>query len=199
MQKRLLEHVLRDFRRNGLDLDATGQARLRAINEELTQLGQDFDPIDQSRTGPAEAAVGVDGMDAAVAHGAQALPFGTIREERHLRRGTGVALGYPIYVVDIDPASNRVTVGDKSALAKEGLVARQVNFLSSRPRQAGIMKCFAKIRYNHFPVPATLKITGEDEFELRFDEPQHAVTPGQAAVLYDGDIVLGGGWIERAL
>jgi tRNA-specific 2-thiouridylase len=115
------------------------------------------------------------------------------------RRGTGVALGYPIYVVDIDPTSNRVTVGDKTALAREGLMATQTNFLSSRPRQAGTMKCLARIRYNHAPVPATLKITGEDEFELRFDEPQHAVTPGQAAVLYDGDIVLGGGWIDRAM
>jgi tRNA-specific 2-thiouridylase len=115
------------------------------------------------------------------------------------RRGTGVALGYPIYVVDIDPQSNRVTVGDKSALARDGLVARQINLLSSRPRQAGTMKCLAKIRYNHSPQPATLKMAHEDEFELRFDEPQTAVTPGQAAVLYDGDIVLGGGWIERAI
>jgi tRNA-specific 2-thiouridylase len=115
------------------------------------------------------------------------------------RKGVGVAFGYPIYVVDIDPDSNRVTLGDKSMLTRDGLVARQVNFLSSRPRQAGSMKCLAKIRYNHTPQPATLKITGDDEFELRFDEPQTAVTPGQAAVLYDGDIVLGGGWIDRAL
>ena len=61
------------------------------------------------------------------------------------------------------------------------------------------MKCLAKIRYNHTPQPATLTVTGEDEFELRFDEPQTAITPGQAVVLYDGDVVLGGGWIERAI
>ena len=115
------------------------------------------------------------------------------------RKGLGVAIGYPIYVVDIDAESNRVTIGDKSMLARDGLVARQVNFLSRRPREAGKMKCLAKIRYNHTPVPATLRVTGEDEFELRFDEPQTAVTPGQAAVLYDGDVVLGGGWIERAI
>ena len=114
------------------------------------------------------------------------------------RKGVGVAFGYPIYVVDIDAESNRVTVGDKSQLERDGLVARQVNFLSSRPRQAGTMKCLAKIRYNHTPQPATVKITGDDEFEVRFEQPQTAVTPGQAAVLYDGDIVLGGGWIERA-
>ncbi|MEO6436455.1 MAG: aminomethyltransferase beta-barrel domain-containing protein, partial [Tepidisphaeraceae bacterium] len=116
------------------------------------------------------------------------------------RKGVGVALGYPIYVVDIDAESNRVTVGDMSLLERDGLIARQVNFLSTRPREAGgTMKCLAKIRYNHLPQPATLKITGDDEFELRFDQPQSAVTPGQAAVLYDGDVVLGGGWIERAL
>jgi tRNA-specific 2-thiouridylase len=115
------------------------------------------------------------------------------------RKGVGVALGYPIYVVDIDPQSNRVTLGEKSQLAREGLIARQANFLSSRPRDAGSMKCLAKIRYNHVPQPATLKLTGDDEFELRFEQPQTAITPGQAAVLYDGDIVLGGGWIERAI
>jgi tRNA-specific 2-thiouridylase len=115
------------------------------------------------------------------------------------RKGVGVAFGYPIYVVDIDAESNRVMVGEKSQLEREGLVARQLNFLSSRPREAGSMKCLAKIRYNHSPVPAMLRVTGQDEFELRFDEPQTAVTPGQAAVLYDGDVVLGGGWIERAI
>jgi tRNA-specific 2-thiouridylase len=116
------------------------------------------------------------------------------------RKGVGVALGYPIYVVDIDAETNRVTIGDKELLARDGLVARQTNFLSRRPHEAGgAIKCLAKIRYNHTPVPATLRITGDDEFELRFDEPQTAVTPGQAAVLYDNDIVLGGGWIERAI
>ena len=90
-------------------------------------------------------------------------------------------------------------VGEKAQLERQGLVARQLNFLSSRPREAGSMKCLAKIRYNHSPVPATLRVTDTDEFELRFDEPQTAVTPGQAAVLYDGDVVLGGGWIERAI
>jgi tRNA-specific 2-thiouridylase len=71
------------------------------------------------------------------------------------RKGVGVALGYPIYVVDIDAESNRVTIGDKEMLRADGLVARQVNFLSRRPREAGSMKCLAKIRYNHTPVPAT--------------------------------------------
>src|SRR2546423_3543316 len=96
------------------------------------------------------------------------------------RRGTGIALGYPIYVVDIDAAENRVVVGEREELERCGLIARQINFISSRPRAAGSMKCLAKIRYNHQPVGAMLRIVGDDEFELRFDQPQTAVTPGQA-------------------
>jgi tRNA-uridine 2-sulfurtransferase len=115
------------------------------------------------------------------------------------RKGLGVAFGYPIYVIDIEPEANRVHVGERSLLQREGLVAREVNFLSSRPRQAGTMSCQAKIRYNHQPEPAILKVVSDDEFEVRFTAPQSAITPGQAVVLYDGDIVLGGGWIERAM
>ena len=59
--------------------------------------------------------------------------------------------------------------------------------------------CSAKIRYNHTPQPARATLSGDDEFRVDFDHPQSAITPGQAVVLYDGDIVLGGGWIESAL
>src|SRR2546423_3009773 len=114
------------------------------------------------------------------------------------RRGTGIALGYPIYVVDIDAAENRVVVGEREELERCGLIARQINFISSRPRAAGSMKCLAKIRYNHQPVGAMLRIVGDDEFELRFDQPQTAVTPGQAVGCYDGDVVFGGWWGRKA-
>jgi tRNA-specific 2-thiouridylase len=114
------------------------------------------------------------------------------------RKGLGMAFGYPIYVVDIDADSNRVTLAGKEHLKRDGLIARQINILSSRLRDAGEMNCQAKIRYNHQPVDATAKIIGEDELEVRFASPQYAVTPGQAVVLYDGDVVLGGGWIEGA-
>jgi tRNA-uridine 2-sulfurtransferase len=114
------------------------------------------------------------------------------------RKGVGVALGYPIYVVDIDSQTNTVTLGDKEALLKQSLVATQINVLSSRLQESGDMTCTAKIRYNHAPQPARVKITGADEMVVEFDEPQSAITPGQAVVVYDGDIVLGGGWIERA-
>lgn len=115
------------------------------------------------------------------------------------RKGLGVAVGYPIYVVDIDADKNQVVVGDKDDLLRGGLVANQLNLISSRLRPgSGEIQCTAKIRYNHQPVPAVAEVTGSDELRVRFDEPQSAVTPGQAVVLYDGDIVLGGGWIDRA-
>jgi tRNA-specific 2-thiouridylase len=115
------------------------------------------------------------------------------------RKGLGVAKGYPLYVLDIDPAANRVVLGDRAALEKRSLVAHQVNVLAPALRDArGPVRCTAKIRYNHDPQPATAERTGDDELAVRFDDPQSAVTPGQAVVLYDGDVVLGGGWIDSA-
>ncbi|HWP39839.1 MAG TPA: tRNA 2-thiouridine(34) synthase MnmA [Tepidisphaeraceae bacterium] len=125
------------------------------------------------------------------------------------RRGVGVALGYPLYVVDIDPNENRVIVGGRQDLLRSTLVARQVNILSSRLRDSagcsGLsaatrspIRCQAKIRYNHAPQPATAMLSSDDELTVHFDQPQSAITPGQAVVLYDGDVVLGGGWIERS-
>jgi tRNA-uridine 2-sulfurtransferase len=111
------------------------------------------------------------------------------------RRGTGVALGYPIYVVDIDSEQNRVTVGDREATLRASLIANQINLLSSRLRDGVEIRCTAKIRYNHSPQPAVARVDG-DVLHVRFPEPQHAITPGQAIVLYDGDVVLGGGWID---
>jgi tRNA-specific 2-thiouridylase len=114
------------------------------------------------------------------------------------RRGVRLALGRAVYVTDIDASSNRVTVGEREDLLKSTLVARQINVLSARLRAATALPCHAKIRYNHQPQPATVGLTGDDELSVHFDEPQSAITPGQAVVLYDGDVVLGGGWIESA-
>lgn len=116
------------------------------------------------------------------------------------RKGVGVAFGYPIYVVDIDPSSNRVTVGDKEQLLRSGLRASQINAMSPRLSSLGAeLPCQAKIRYNHSPQPAIARRSGEDEITLHFEQPQPAITPGQAVVLYDGEVVLGGGWIDCAI
>ncbi len=116
------------------------------------------------------------------------------------RKGLGVALGYPVYVTAIDPASNRVTLGDKESLLAGGLLARQLNLHGDELAPgAAPMRCLAKIRYNHEPVSATASRIAEDELRVVFDEPQSAVTPGQAVVLYDNDMVIGGGWIDRSV
>jgi tRNA-specific 2-thiouridylase len=115
------------------------------------------------------------------------------------RKGVRLALGHPVYVVDIDPMKNRVTVGEKESLMKLSLVAHQINILSARLPAADSLPCLAKIRYNHPPQPARATRKGEDEIEVTFDQPQSAITPGQAVVIYDGDVVLGGGWIDQAI
>jgi tRNA-specific 2-thiouridylase len=115
------------------------------------------------------------------------------------RKGLRIAAAHPLYVIDIDAHANRVVVGEQSELAKRWLIAHQINLLDDRLRSTtGTIPCQAKIRYNHSPQPATARLTDEDELTVEFDEPQSAITPGQAVVLYDGDIVLGGGWIDRA-
>jgi tRNA-specific 2-thiouridylase len=110
------------------------------------------------------------------------------------RKGLGVSSAAPLYVLNIDPASHRVTVGADAELATHTLRARQLNWVSiaelTRP-----MRVKAKIRHRHEPAWATLEPAGADEVLATFDEPQRAVTPGQAAVFYDGDEVVGGGWI----
>jgi tRNA-specific 2-thiouridylase len=116
------------------------------------------------------------------------------------RRGLNLAMGKPVYVTNVDPATNRVTVGERGELLRVGLVADQINLLASRAAEAWDgLRCQAQIRYNGRPVPATLRRTGDDAFVVMFDEPQAAVAPGQACVLYDGNVLLGGGWIRRSL
>ncbi|MEE8170057.1 MAG: aminomethyltransferase beta-barrel domain-containing protein, partial [Phycisphaerae bacterium] len=114
------------------------------------------------------------------------------------RRGVRVALGEPIYVTDLDPNANVVTVGPRAALRAHGLVAREVNWLRPTP-SGGAFDADVQIRYHHQAAPARIERCGEDGARVAFNEPVEAVTPGQAAVFYDGDVVIGGGWIDRAL
>ncbi|HSW44241.1 MAG TPA: tRNA 2-thiouridine(34) synthase MnmA [Phycisphaerae bacterium] len=110
------------------------------------------------------------------------------------RRGTGVAAGSPVYVVRIDAAANTVVVGPKQDLARDRLDASRVQWLIETP--PGPIRATVKIRYAHAGAPATVKPMASDRVCVRFDEPQTAITPGQAAVFYDDDVVLGGGWID---
>lgn len=109
------------------------------------------------------------------------------------RKGLGVAFGEPMYVVRIDPETREVFVGPRSALDRGGLIAERTRWLVD-PGQSEF-PCQAMIRYNSRPVRAWAQALPDDRLRVRFDVPCAAVAPGQAVVLYDGDRVLGGGWI----
>ncbi|MGA2267583.1 MAG: tRNA 2-thiouridine(34) synthase MnmA [Bryobacteraceae bacterium] len=112
------------------------------------------------------------------------------------RRGLGVATGEPLYVIATDSERQRVIVGGHDELLRARFRAGGVNWISIADLAAP-MRAQVKIRNKHVAAPATLHATGDPtRVEVVFDEPQRAVTPGQAAVFYDGELVLGGGWIE---
>jgi tRNA-uridine 2-sulfurtransferase len=114
------------------------------------------------------------------------------------RRGLGVALGYPLYVVNKDAAANTITVGVKGDLRASACTASEANWLVDPPLDGEWIACTAKIRYNAEPICASVRRAGDDEIEVRFAQPQHAIAPGQAVVCYEGEAVICGGWIARA-
>jgi tRNA-specific 2-thiouridylase len=111
------------------------------------------------------------------------------------RKGLGIAAPEPLYVISTDPKSQTVTVGSGDSLLRSAFIARDINWISI-PGIAAPTRANARIRNRHLPAPATLTPLDASRVEVRFDEPQRAVTPGQGAVFYSGDLVLGGGWIE---
>lgn len=124
----------------------------------------------------------------------EGIPFYTVGQ----RRGLGVARGEPLYVVEIDAANNNVILGPREAVLSDGLHAEDINWMLL-PRIDNPVRAFVRIRHRHRAAAATLH-PGSDDTRVRveFDEPQQAVSPGQAAVFYDEhDRVLGGGWIVR--
>jgi tRNA-specific 2-thiouridylase len=112
------------------------------------------------------------------------------------RRGTRVAAGAPVYVTDINPQTAQVTIGSKKDLLAEGLKADCANWQADVPVT---FDATVKIRYNHRGAAAKVIITGDDNFEVRFNKPIEAVTPGQAAAVYSGEYLLGGGLIKEKL
>jgi tRNA-uridine 2-sulfurtransferase len=110
------------------------------------------------------------------------------------RKGLKISSPTPFYVLNIDPTSHRVTVGGDADLATRELRASKVNWISI-PELISPMRVQIKIRHRHEPAWATLSPAANGEVRAEFDEPQRAVTPGQSAVFYDGDEVVGGGWI----
>ncbi len=112
------------------------------------------------------------------------------------RRGLGLARPEPVYVLKIDPDNNTITVGEKHHAMNRKILVAGINWLTleklDRPREFA-----TRIRYNGKKAPARVTPRGDEEAVVEFKEPQFAPTPGQAAVFYDGEIVVGGGWIEE--
>jgi len=127
------------------------------------------------------------------------------------RKGLGVATGSPLYVININGAEGKVTVGGNDDLLSRTLIARDLNWIAidglhdsgpdpnapMRVQANAPMRVQAKIRHRHEPAPAVLENASNGEVRVTFDEPQRAITPGQAVVFYQDDLVVGGGWIAE--
>ncbi|MBI3996167.1 MAG: tRNA 2-thiouridine(34) synthase MnmA [Candidatus Omnitrophica bacterium] len=112
------------------------------------------------------------------------------------REGLGLAVGTPLYVIRLDQPNNRLIVGSNTELLRDTLVAERVNWVSIAPPQTPI-RAWAKIRSRHEPAAAEIHPLHDGGARVAFDEPQSAITPGQAVVFYEGDLLLGGGWIAK--
>ncbi len=110
------------------------------------------------------------------------------------RRGMGIAWSEPLYVLQIDAGANRIVVGTEAELYRERFTLSDCNWIV--PPGEGPFESHCRIRYRHRPVPCTVAVLPEGRAEIRFAKPEKGVTPGQVAVFYRGEEVLGGGWIE---
>jgi tRNA-specific 2-thiouridylase len=112
------------------------------------------------------------------------------------RRGIGIAQPRPLYVLAIDSKKNEVVVGNDDELLRSEFTAGGVNWIASEPPSDAV-RAEVRVRYRHTAEPATILPLSENRVRVKFDEPQRAITPGQATVFYRGDEVVGGGWIVK--
>jgi tRNA-specific 2-thiouridylase len=139
-----------------------------------------------------------------IAHGAIEDPSGQVlgrHEGVHRytvgqRRGLGISASEPLYVIQLEPENQRVVVGPRAALDRASFIVSGLNWISITS-PTGRIRCRVKIRSRHREADAWVEPQDEGRVRIDFDLPQSAITPGQAAVFYDGDVVLGGGWITR--
>ncbi len=114
------------------------------------------------------------------------------------RKGLGLALGYPVFVAGINPVDNTVVVGREEEVFQQELLAKDNNFIAI-PKLEDELRVQAKIRYGAEPAEAVLMPESEDTVRVIFEKPQRAITPGQAVVYYQGDLVVGGGTIDEVI
>ncbi len=131
--------------------------------------------------------------DGAVVGKHEGYPFYTVGQ----RKGLGIALGYPVYVIDIQKDTNRVVLGTFDELARDGMYVSQLNMGKYADLNGLRMDTITKVRYNDSGSPAVIEQVG-DTVKVFFGKGVHAVAPGQAAVFYEGDDVIGGGWINAS-
>lgn len=112
------------------------------------------------------------------------------------RKGLGLSMGRPVFVVEIRPETNEVVIGGGNDVFSDRLICSNLNWMAVDGLHGGSMEVMAKIRYSHKGSACQIREIGNDMVECRFEEPQRAITPGQAAVFYDGDYIVGGGVIQ---
>lgn len=122
------------------------------------------------------------------------LPFYTIGQ----RKGLRISSPHPLYVVEIDPKQNALIVGEKDKVFARGLIGEEANWVSIEP-PAGEIEAEVQIRFRHSPAPACLRPIDNNLVEVNFSQPQPAVTPGQLAVFYQGDILLSSAFINKVI
>jgi len=123
----------------------------------------------------------------------EGYPFYTIGQ----RKGLGIALGYPVFVTEIRKDTNEVILGRDRDLERDGMVVQKLNLQKYASIEAPLATV-TKVRYKHDGTPATIIQEANDRIQVLFDEPVSAIAPGQAAVFYEGDDVVGGGWISKS-
>jgi len=114
------------------------------------------------------------------------------------RRGHGVGGGVPLYVVAVLPETGTVVLGTREECAARTMHVAQLNWIGFDPPASRPFRCAAQVRYRHRAAPCEVEVSAVGEALVTFDRPQLAVAPGQGAAFYDGDLLLGGGWIARA-
>ena len=119
-----------------------------------------------------------------------------MRSRLRCRQRGHISSPKPLYVLELDPVRNRVVVGDETLLERDSFVIERCNWIPFQDPPESI-EVSAKIRYNHPGTPATVTPWPGGKARVKLHEAQRAITPGQACVLYDGDLVVGGGWIRR--